>query len=330
MRMISRYGLVAACTIGLSALTLSALAQTAYPSRPVRVLTAGAPGGGSDITTRAVANWLSQAWGQQVMVDNRPGVAGLIAFDNFLKANPDGHTLLSMSASTVISAQASSDWPPDLLSMIAPISQASSLFYIAFSHPSLPVSTFKELLDRGRANPNKLFFGTAGNAGLQHLAWEIIMQAGGVKFKHVAYKSAQAALTAAIVGETHFNFGTQISLRAHMASGRARALAVTSLQRQPTLPDVPTLAEQGLPGVHIDQWYGMATSAKVSPAVMNRLSAAVIEAIKSPEVAKRLTADGSVPVGSTPEQFSEHIRSEHAKYRKVLQRLGLLARGSKP
>jgi tripartite-type tricarboxylate transporter receptor subunit TctC len=328
--MMTRYWLVAACTIGMSALTGAALAQTAFPSRPVRVLTAGAPGGGSDLTTRAIANWLSLAWGQQVIVDNRPGAAGLTAFDNFVKANPDGHTLLSLSASTVISAQSSADWPHDLLSMIAPISQASSLFYIAFNHPSLPVSTFKELLDRGRANPNKLFFGTGGNAGLQHLGWEIIMQAGDVKFKHVAYKSAQAAVTATISGETNFGFGTLLSLRAHMASGRARPLAVTSRQRQPTLPDLPTLAEQGLPGVQIDQWYGVATSAKVSPAVMNRLSASVIEAIKSPEVEKRLTADGSIPVGSTPEQFSEHIRSEHAKFRKVLQRMGLLVRGPKP
>lgn len=329
MRTITRRLLAAAGTIGLSAWGGFALAQTSYPSRPVRILTAGAPGGGSDITTRAIANALSQAWGQQVVVDNRTGAAGLIAYSTFLKANADGHTVLMISASHVINPQAAADWPDDLMSSVAPITQATSLFYIAFHHPSLPVSNFKELLERGRANPNKLFVGTGGNAGLQHLGWEIIMHASGVRFKHIAYKSAQAAVTAAITGETHFGFGTLLSLRAHMAAGRARPLAVTSRQRIPALPDLPTLAEQGLPGVSIDQWYGMATHAKVPQVVMQRLSASLIEAIKSPEVGKRLTADGSIVVGSTPAQFSEHIKSEYAKFRKVLQQTGLLVRGAR-
>jgi len=158
----------------------------------------------------------------------------------------------------------------------------------------------------------------------------MITQAGGVKFKHVAYKSAQAAVTAAIAGEMHFGFGTLLSLRGHVAAGRARPLAVTSRQRIPALPDLPTLAEEGLPGVTIDQWYGFATNAKVPQSVLARISASMIEAIKSPEVIKRLSTDGSIPIGSTPVQFSEHVKAEHEKFRKVLQQLGLLVRRTKP
>lgn len=321
--------LTAAFAIGIFALSDSILPQSNFPNRPVRIITAGAPGGGSDITTRAVANALSLAWGQQVVVENRSGAAGLVAYDHFVKATPDGHTLLTISASHVISPQSTPEWPHDLLNIIAPLSQASSLFYIAFHHPSLAITSFKELLDRGRANPNKVLFGTGGNAGLQHLGWEMIMQATGVRFKHVAYKSAQAAVTAAITGEMHFGFGTQLSLRAHMAAGRARPLAVTSRQRQPPLPDLPTLIEQGVLGVSIDQWYGIATNAKVPPAIINRLGASLVEAIKSPDVVKGLAVDGSIPVGTTPEEFSAHVKSEYEKFRKVLQQTGLLVRGPK-
>lgn len=330
MQTMKRYLLTATFTVGVSALTSATLAQSTFPNRPARIITAGAPGGGSDLTTRAVAHSLSLAWGQQVIVENRPGAAGVIAFDRFVKATPDGHTLLTISASHVINPQSTPEWPPDALSAIAPLSQASSLFYIAFCNPSLPVSTFRALLERGRANPNKEFFGTGGHGGLQHLGWEMIMRAAGVKFKHVAYKSAQAAVTAGISGETHFGFGTGLSLRGHMAAGRARALAVTSRQRMPTLPDLPTLAEQGVPGVSIDQWYGFATNTKVPPTVAKRLSASLVEAIKSPDVVKRLTVDGSIPVGSTAQEFSEHVKSEHEKFRKALQQSGLLAVRAKP
>lgn len=330
MQTTKRYLLAATFSIGLTIFTTATLAQSTFPNRPVRIITAGAPGGGSDLTTRAVAHALSQTWGHQVIVENRPGAAGLVAFDHFVKANPDGHTLLTISASHVINPQSTPEWPPDALSAIAPLSQASSLFYIAFCNPSLPVSTFKELIERGRANPNKVFFGTGGTGGLQHLGCEMIMQVAGVKFKHVAYKSAQAAVTAGIAGETHFGFGTGLSLRGHMASGRARALAVTSRQRMPTLPDLPTLAEQGVSGVSVDQWYGFATNAKVPSPVAKRLSASLVEAIKGSDVVKRLTVDGSVPVGSAAPEFSEHVKSEYEKFRKVLKETGLLARRGKP
>jgi tripartite-type tricarboxylate transporter receptor subunit TctC len=330
MHTTKRYLLTATFTIGLSIASSATLAQPAFPNRPVRIITAGAPGGGSDLTTRAVAHALSLTWGHQVIVENRTGAAGLVAFDHFAKATPDGHTLFTISASHVINSQSTPEWPPDALSAIAPLSQASSLFYIAFCNPSVPVSTFRELLERGRANPNKVFFGTGGTGGLQHLGWEMIMQVAGVKFKHVAYKSAQAAVTAGIAGETHFGFGTGLSLRGHMAAGRARALAVTSRQRMPLLPDLPTLAEQGVPGVTIDQWYGFATNTRVPPAVAKRLSASLVDAIKGPDVVKRLTVDGSVPVGSTAQEFSEHVKSEYEKFRKLLQQTGLLVRRGKP
>ena len=204
------------------------------------------------------------------------------------------------------------------------MSQVTSLFYIAYHHPAVPVTTFKELLAHGRAHPCKLYFSSAGTGMLQHLGWEMVMQMAGVKFTHVPYKSGAPAITATIAGETQFGFGTLISLRPHLQSGRLRFLAVTSKQRAPTLPDVPTIAESGLPGYEIDQWYGVVTAAKVPAAIVNKLNASIVAAVKSPEVAQRLAADGSTAVGSTVAQFSATINAETAKWRKVVKDTGLV------
>jgi tripartite-type tricarboxylate transporter receptor subunit TctC len=186
------------------------------------------------------------------------------------------------------------------------------------------VSTFKDLVVYGRAQPGKLYFSSPGTGSLQHLGWEIVMQMSGARYTHVPYKSGAPAITATIAGETQFGFGTLISLRPHMTSGRLRVIAVTSKQRAPTLPDVPTIAESGLPGYEVDQWYGTATSARVPAAVVNKLNADIVAAVKSPDVAQRLAADGSTAVGSSVEHFSAKIRAETAMWRKVAKETGLV------
>jgi tripartite-type tricarboxylate transporter receptor subunit TctC len=301
-----------------------AQADAAYPTKPVRFISAAVPGAGSDTTTRAIAHRLTQTWGQQVIVDNRPGAAGLIALDVLAKALPDGHTLVLVSANVPLNTAINAGWPYDLNKDTQPLSQVTSLFYIAYHHPAVPVTTFKDLIAHGRAQPGKLYFSSAGAGSLQHLGWELIMQMSGAKFTHVPYKSGAPAITATIGGETQFGFGTLISLRPHMLSGRIRVTAVTSKQRAPTLPDVPTIAESGWPGYEIDQWYGVVTGVKVPAAIVNKLNASIVAAVKSPEVAQRLAADGSTAVGSSAAQFSAMINAETAKWRKVAKETGLM------
>ncbi len=312
--------------LALCAAPRPAFAQSVadFPNKPIRFLSPAVPGAGNDTTTRAIAHKLTQAWGQQVIVDNRVGAGGLIALDILAKAIPDGHTVAIISANVPISTAISPSWPYDLNKDMTPVSQVTSLFYIVYHHPALPVTSFKDLVAYGRMHPGKLNYGTPGTGSLQHLGWEIIIQMSGAKFTHVPYKSGAPAITATIAGEMQFGFGTLISLRPHMVSGRVRVIAVTSKQRAPTLPDIPTVAEQGLPGYVIDQWYGAVTGAKVPPAIVNKLNAGIVEAVKSSDVAQRLAADGSTAVGSSAEQFSATIRAETDKWRKVAKESGLV------
>lgn len=315
---------VLALIFGITPLLSLAQSSSEFPSRPIRLIVPVAPGAGNDTTARAIAQKMSQAWGQQVIVDNRAGASGLIAFDLTVKAAPDGYTLLMMAASHAINTVALPKWPYDAAKDVAAVSQATSLSYIVYTHPSVPFKTFKELIAYGRAHPGKLNYGTPGTASLQHLGWEMIGHMTGAKFTHVPYKGGAPAITATIAGEMQFGFITLISLRPHLQAGRARALAVTSRQRMPAIPELPTIAELGVPGFELDQYYGVVTTAKVPPAIIQKLGAGVAAAVNSPDVAQRLAGDGSTPVGSTPEQFSAHIRAEIVKWRKVVQETGLV------
>ena len=312
-----------ACTLVMSAIA-HAQQSAEYPSRPIRFIVPVAPGAGNDTTARAIAHKLTQAWGQQVIVDNRAGASGAIAFDITVKAIPDGYTLLMMAASHPINTVALRTWPFDVTKDVSPVSLATSLSYVVYTHPSVPFNNFKELLAYGRKYPGKLNYGTPGTASLQHLGWELIGSMTGARFTHVPYKGGAPAIQATVAGEMQIGFITVISLRPHLASGRARALAVSSRERMPALPELPTIAELGLPGFEINQWYGVATTAKVPTAIVNKLSAGIAEAVKSPDVAQRLAADGSIPVGSTAAEFGNVIRDEVAKWRKVIKETGVV------
>jgi len=303
-----------------------ALAQSAseFPSRPIRFIVPVAPGAGNDTTARAIGQKLTQALGQQVIVDNRAGASGAIAFDLLTKAHPDGHTLLMAAASHPINTVVLSTWPYDLTKHTTPVSQATSLSYVVYTHPSVPFTNFKDLIAYGRKYPGKLNYGTPGTASLQHLGWELIGHSMGAKFTHIPYKGGAPAIQATLAGELQFGFITVISLRPHLAAGRVRAIAVSGKQRMPAMPDLPTIVEMGVPGYELEQWYGIVTTGKTPPAIVNRLSAAIADAVRSPDVAQRLAADGSTPVGSTAEQFGALIRSEMTKWRKVMKETGIV------
>lgn len=317
----------AAAVLAASALAptqAAAQGAAAFPNRPIRFLVPVAPGGGNDITARSIAQKMTQAFGQQVIVDNRAGASGAIAFDILTKAPADGHTLLIGAATHAINKLTLPTWTVDLSTDVSAVSQATSLAYVVYSHPSVPVASFKELIAYGKKYPGKLNYGTPGQASSQHLGWELVQHLTGAKFTHVPYKGGAPAIQATVGGELQFGFITVMSLRPHLAAGRVRAHAVTSIKRMPAMPELPTIAESGVPGFELDQWYGVVTTLKTPPAIVNKLSQAIAEAVKSPDVGQRLAADGSIPVGSTPEQFAGVIRAEMEKWRKVLKETGIV------
>ena len=295
-----------------------------YPTKPIRLIAPFVPGGGTDITARTIAAKLTERWGQQVIVDNRAGAAGAIGVELTATAAPDGYTICLISASHSVNSATNTKLPYDLTKDLQAISQATSLFYVMYLHPAVPATSVAELITYAKANPGKLSFGSSGTGGLQHFAGEMFNFYAGVKMVHIPYKGGAAATADALAGNIQVGFGTLLSSRIHYKSGRLRPLAITARQRSSTAPEYPTVAEAGLPGYEVDQWYGIITSAKVPRPLVDKLSVAVAEGVKSPETAQRMSAEGSAPVGSTPDQFSAHIRSEIAKWRKLVKEAALV------
>ena len=315
--------LAAACTVQpLHAATVDA--AKSYPSKPIRFIVNSLAGGGSDITARAIAQKLTEAWGRQVIVDNRPGASGAIAVEFTAKAVPDGYTICLIASSQILNPALNPRISDDFTRDIAAISQASTQFFVIYHNPSLPVKSVKELIAQARAQPGKLNYGTAGNASIHHLAWELFNHMTGAKLVHVPYKGGAAVVVAALSGDVQFGMGSLITLRPHLSSGRLRALATTAKTRSPAMPELPTVAEAGVPGYEAHQWYGVVTAANVPVAIIGKLNAGIVQSLKSPEVVQRLTTDGSTPVGSSPGEFGVFIKSEITKWRKLVKDAGLV------
>jgi len=319
-----RRGVLLASILAASLLSQHALAQNEFPVRPIRLIVPVSAGGGLDVTSRAIAQKLTQAWGQQVVVDNRTGASGVIAFDTAIKAIPDGYTLLMMSADHVINSVPSVKRPYDISRDVTALSQATALSYLVYSNPSVQIAAFKDLLAQGRTQPGKLNYGTPGNGSLQHLGWEVLSQMSGAKFNHVPYKGGAPAIVATIAGEVQIGFITLTSARPHLQAGRARALAVTSRERMRAMPDLPTVSEAGLPGYELNQYYGAMITAKAPPGIIRKLGSGIAAAIKSPDITQRFEADGWRLVGSTPEEFRAVIQADLDKWTKVIKDIGLV------
>ncbi len=290
-----------------------------YPQKPVRFLVPFVPGAGTDITTRTLAAKLTQMWGQQVVADNRSGAGGAIAAEMTARADPDGYTICLISAGHTVLSASNDRLPYDLEKDLAAVAQVTSLFYVLTVHPSLPVKSVAELIAYARAHPGKINQGSSGTGALQHLSGEMMAYQAGVKFTHIPYKGGGASLAATIAGEVEMSFTTLLSARPHMQSNRLRILGITAGKRSPAAPELPTIAESGVPGFEANQWYGVVTSAKVPKPLVNKLSLALNSAVNAPDVAERLMKDGSTPHGTTPAQFQAHIKSEIAKWRGVIK-----------
>jgi len=313
-----------ASILGASLLPDHGQANSGFPMRPIRLIVPVAAGGGLDTTTRAIAQKLTQAWGQQVIVDNRPGASGVLAFDIAIKAIPDGYTLLMMSADHVINSVPSAKRPYDITRDVTAVSQATALSYLVYTNPSVPFTTFRDLVAYGRVHPGKLNYGTPGTGSLQHLGWEVLSQMTSARFNHVPYKGGAPAIVATIAGEVQIGFITLSSARPHLQSGRARPLAVTSRERMRVMPDLPTVSELGLPGYELNQYYGVVVTSKTPSAIVRKLSDGIAATVRAPDITQRFEADGWRLVGSTPEEFRAVIRADLEKWTKVIKDIGLV------
>lgn len=317
------HGVVCAAALVFTSNVGAATPAEAFPQKPVRFIVPFVPGAGTDITTRALSAKLSQMWGQQVVADNRSGAGGAIAAEITARADPDGYTICLISAGHSVLSASGNPIPYDLEKDLQAIAQVTSLFYVLTVHPSLPAKSVAELIAYARANPGKLNQGSSGTGALQHLSGEMMAYKAGVKFTHIPYKGGAAALAATLGGEVDMSFTTLLSARPHMQSNRLRILGITAGKRSPAAPELPTIAEGGVPGFEANQWYGVITSAKVPKDIVNKLSLALNAAVNAPDVAERLMKDGSTPNGTTPAQFQAHIKSEIAKWRELIKVAGI-------
>ena len=293
-----------------------------FPTKPIRFIVPFAPGAGTDTTARTIAQKLSEKWGQQVVADNRTGAGGAIGVDFAAKALPDGYTICLISASNSVNSATNSTLPYDLVKDLQGVTQATSLFYVLYIHPSVPAKSVTELIAYAKANPGKLNFGSSGSNTLQHFAGELLNHMAGVKIVHIPYKGTAAVIPAMMAGEVQVGFGSLIGTRSQMQAGRLRGLAITAAKRSPSI-DLPTVAESGVPGYEVDQWYGVITSARVPQSIVKKLNAAMVEGLQQPDVVARLAGDGSIPVGSSPAQFNAFIKSEIAKWKRLVKEANL-------
>lgn len=313
------------CLVALAllsaALALDSHAAQTYPVRPVRILVPLAAGGGMDAVSRSLAIGLSDAFAQSVVVDNRPGAGSQVSLGILADAAPDGHTLMMLSATTVIYPLLYGS-KVDVVRDFAPVSQVTAQGYALVVHPSIPAKSVQELVKHARANPDKLNYSSSGIGSPIHMSTELFQIETGTKMIHIPYKGMGAAYADLVGGRINLSFATIISSQPHIKSGRLRVLAVTPPKRAPALPDTPTLMETGVK-VAVVNFYGLIAPKATPKAIINKVAAETVKAVRSPEMAKRLVADGSEGVGSSPAEFARVIRAEHEQWSRVIKQAGI-------
>ena len=303
---------------------ISASVAAGYPERPVRVIVASPPGGGTDLTTRMMTPRLGEVLGQPVVVDNRGGASGNIGAEAAARAAPDGYTLLTAAASLTSNPFVMRKVPYDLERDFAPVSLMVTLPNILISHPSLPVKNLKELIAFAKARPGQLHYASAGVGSVPHLMMVFFVSMGGLKMVHVPYKGAGPALIDVIAGHTPVMAANILSTLPHVRAGRVRAYGVTSGARAAAAPEIPTISEAGLPGYEAEQWFGLLAPAGTPRDIVMRLHGAVVQALEDPAVKKRYISDGADPRPSaSPEAFGTFIRAELKKWEKVVKAAGI-------
>jgi len=300
-------------------------AQGAYPTKPIRLIVPSVAGGGTDISARLIAPRLSEYLGQQVVVENRAGAAMMIGGEAVARAAPDGYTLLMGISTLTINPSIHPKMPYDTLRDFAPVSLAVTLPNVLVTHPSLPVTTVKELIVFARSRPGQLNYGSAGVGSSLHLSMELFLSMTKLRMVHIPYKGSAPALVDMLAGQIVVMTGTMITVIPHIRGGRLRALGVTSATRSQVAPDVPSIAEAGVPGYESVQWYGVLAPAGTPREVITRIHDGVVRALQDAVIRKRFLDDGVEPVGSSPEEFAALIRADMAKWAKVVKDAGIKA-----
>lgn len=302
-------------------------ADASYPTRPIRMIAPSSAGGPVDVIARVVAQGLSEALGQQVVVDNRAGAAGIIGAELVAHGSPDGYTLMyGFSGPLAIAPQLAAKRPYDATKDFAPVSLVAQGQYVLIARPSLPAGSVKELVALAKSQPGKLNFASGGNGTGIHLAGELLKLTAAINIVHVPYKGAGPGMAALLGNEVDFMFNGLPPALPHVKSGKLKALAVAGAKRSPLLPDVPTLREGG---VNFDTagWYGIVAPPKTPRAIINRVHAATVKVLATPAIAENLTRQGVEVVGSTPEEFAKVIRDEWSRTEKVIRAAGLKGQG---
>jgi len=308
----------------LAALMGGPAAAQPYPGQPVKLVVPFPPGGSTDIIARAMAQKLTQLWGQQVIVDNRPGAGGVIGADAVAKSPADGYTLLMGHVGTLaVNTSLYPKLPYDPLKSFAPVSMVAVVPNVLVVHPSVPVKSVSELIAYAKAHPGKLNYGSAGNGSAANLAMEYFKLQTKTDIVHVPYKGTAPSITDLVGGQITLTMTGAPTVMPHVQSGRLRALAVSSLERVDALPKTPTLAEAGVPGFEATQWYGIAAPAGTPPAVVAKLNADTRKIMQTEDMRQRLSTEGAIVSTGTPEQFTAFIKAEIAHWAVVVKSAGM-------
>ncbi len=308
----------------MGAAALPAQAATAYPSRPIRVIVAYTPGGTTDILARVVGQKMTEAWGQTVIVDNRPGANGNIGTEISAAATPDGYTILMATAATHgINNTLYPTLKWDAVKSFAPISLVAQVPNILVVNNALPVKSVKELIAYGNANPGKLNHGSPGLGSTGHLSAELFKASAGLKMTHVPYKGSAPTLADLIGGQIQVVIDNIPPYLPQVQAGKIRALAITTAQRSPAAPNLPTMQEAGIAGYEAGSWFGLLAPAGTSKDIVQKLSVETRRILQLPDIKERLSGQGAEPAGGTPEEFAAFIRVEQVKWRKVIEQAGI-------
>jgi len=310
------------CVALLLAASAVAHAQ-GYPSRPVRLIVPTSPGGGTDISARMLAPKLSEYLGQQIVVDNRPGASTMIGVELVARAAPDGYTLLMGISSLAIAPYIQTKVPYDAVKDFAPVSQVVVLSNLMVSHPSLPARAVKELVAFARTRPGQINFAAGSVGSNPHLAMELFLSMTGLKMVHVPYKGQGPALIDLMAGHVSLSMANMLSALPHVKNGRLRAIGVTGAKRASVAPGIPTIAEAGVPGYEVVQWFGVLAPAHTPRDIIARLHVGIVRAVQDPAIRERFSGDGAETVGSTPEEFAAVIRADLSKWSKVIKDAGI-------
>jgi len=295
-----------------------------YPDKPIRLVVHFPPGGPTDIVGRAVAQKLTAAWGQQVIVDNRPSAGGVVGVEAVVRANPDGYTLLlGTGGSMAIAPAFNAKLPYNVFTDLAPVSLLVINPQILVFHPAFAPNSVRELVALAKAQPGRINYASVGPGSPNHLGMEMLKAMAGIDLVHIPYKGTAAALTDVLAGQVSLMFNSMPSVLPQVRNGKLKGIAVGSARRSPAAPDIPTVAESGLPGFDYVTWYGLYAPAATPKAIIRKLNTEIVRMLADPELAQRLAVQGADPQSTTPEGLARYMREEHARWKRVITTAGI-------